>query len=558
MQDYDYLMLENLTYLDKKVSGIQFYASDGSKKDYLSLDQCDTVEQFLNQFGEKELAQLDNGVIEEVKDGKCEIKPDLDKQEWAARIRYMKGNGDICSLKVKEANAENHCILFEDPNNSNHCIVAFKGTSGDDEWVDNIEGLDRSDTQAQMNAKNYIDGLKYGSVTVVGHSKGGNKAMYVAVTCDKVDKCISYDGQGFSQEFIDKYSVEIQKNASKITNYSLKNDYVHILMFPIPGATQIYMEPGENNRMNEIGGAHYPIGPFSLEEKDGKWYIKTEDGLIKEADEEDPAMKNLHNFTTFVMNNASKSERTMLVAFLSPLIKMIMDPNRDMSQIVDYLKSNREGAIKIAAYLLKYLKENGMGVDELVQICESIGIPKDELYKMIGDTIGVSPGIAEKIVEYAFDQITDGGEDNFTHFLIGLVAGGNAAEIKAWWTAIESEYNNIQVTSGSGNYQSKIRNYSIDNYNRIMSAIVSFENNSFPDASAWNQYSGESWFSKLLIPSVIKCINGYKNKISSINSECKIRVESTFNNIENVDSKYGRRIDSLASDARTLKYQILS
>lgn len=556
MQDYDYLMLENLTYLDEKVSGIQFYASDGSKKDYLSLDQCDTVEQFLNQFSEKELDQLDNGVIEVIENDKCIIKPDLDKQEWAARIRYMKDNGDICSLKIKEANADNHCILFEDPNNSNHCIVAFKGTSGDDEWVDNIEGLDRSDTQAQMNAKNYIDGLKYGSVTVIGHSKGGNKAMYVAVTCDKVDKCISYDGQGFSQEFIDKYSVEIQKNASKIKNYSLKNDYVHILMFPIPGAEQIYMEPG--NRTNKIGGAHYPIGPFNLVERDGKWYIETDNGVIKKADEEDPAMKNLHNFTTFVMNNASKSERTMLVAFLSPLIKMIMDPNRDMSQIVDYLKSNREGAIKIAAYLLKYLKENGMGVDELVQICESIGIPIDELYKMIGDTIGVSPGIAEKIVKYAFDQITDGGEDNFTHFLIGLVAGGNAAEIKAWWTAIESEYNNIHVTSGSGNYQSKIRNYSVDNYNLIMNVIASFENNSFPDVSAWNQYSGESWFSKLLIPSVIKCINGYKNKLSSINSECRIRVNSTFDNIEKVDSRYGKRIDAIASDARTLKFQILN
>lgn len=575
MQDYDYLMLENLTYLDEKVSGIQFYASDGSKKDYLSLDQCDTVEQFLNQFSEKELDQLDNGVIEVIENDKCIIKPDLDKQEWAARIRYMKDNGDICSLKVKEANADNHCILFEDPNNSNQCIVAFKGTSGGDEWVDNIEGLDRSDTDAQMNAKNYIDGLKYDSVIVIGHSKGGNKAMYVAVTCDKVDKCVSYDGQGFSQEFIDKYSVEIQKNASKITNYSLKNDYVHILMFPVPGAKQIYMEPGENKRVNEIGGAHYPIGPFALEEKDGKWYIKTEDGLIKEADEEDPAMKILHNFTTFFMNNASKSDRTMMVAFLSPLITMIM--NNKLNDVAEYIKTHREGAIKIAAFLLKYLKENGMGVDELVQICESIGISREKLFSMVCEVTNISDDIVKKVAKitnmsdeearvfigeviskYVFGQITDGEEDDVTHFIIGLFAGGQASEIKAWWTAIENEYNNIHVTSGSGNYQSKIRNYSVDNYNRIMNAIASFENNSFPDVSAWNQYSGESWFSKLLIPSVIKCINGYKNKLSSINSECRIRVNSTFDNIEKVDSRYGKRIDAIASDARTLKFQILN
>lgn len=37
----------------------------------------------------------------------------------------------------------------------------------------------------------------YDSITVTGHSKGGNKAQYVTVLSDKVDRCISMDGQGF-------------------------------------------------------------------------------------------------------------------------------------------------------------------------------------------------------------------------------------------------------------------------------------------------------------------------------------------------------------------------
>ena len=57
----------------------------------------------------------------------------------------------------------------------------------------------------------YIENLPYDSITVAGHSKGGNKAQYVTVLSDKVDRCISMDGQGFSQEFIDKYYAEIQK-----------------------------------------------------------------------------------------------------------------------------------------------------------------------------------------------------------------------------------------------------------------------------------------------------------------------------------------------------------
>lgn len=550
MQDYDLLMLENLTYLeeDNTVSGIQFYKNNNEKAKYKPLGKCDTVKEFLSQFGSKELAELDKGKSEQ--------------QEWAARIRYMKDNEELCSLKIKKNDNSIHCLVFEDPNDSQHAIVAFKGTTGPEEWVDNVEGLNRSDTDAQVNAKNFVNGLNYDSITVVGHSKGGNKAMYVAVTCDKVDKCVSYDGQGFSQEFIDKYSIEIQNNARKITNYSLKNDYVHILMFPVPGATQIYMEPG--NRVNKPGGAHYPIGPFTVKEKDGKYYIDTKNGVIKKSKTEEPEMTMLHNFTTFFMNNASKQERDKVVVFLTGLMPLIFPgegKSMDINQIVEYLRTNREGAIKIVAYLLKYIKDNGLGVDEFIQIaCSIMGITDGQLmlFSILAKLFGIPVDNIKDIIKFVIDQVTDGKEDLIIQFLIGKFGGDYASEISSWWRGIENEYNNIKVTAGSENYKVAIRNYSIDNYNRIMSVIANFENNSFPNVSAWSQYSGESWYTKLLIASVIKCINGYKNKLSSINSECRTRVNSTFNNIEKVDSRYGKKIDTIVSDARTLRFQILN
>lgn len=551
MQDYDLLMLENLTYLEENnnVSGIQFYKNNNEKTKYKPLDKCDTVKQFLNQFGSKELAELDKGNSEQ--------------QEWAARIRYMKDNEELSSLKIKKNDNSIHCLVFEDPNDSQHAIVAFNGTTGSEEWVDNVEGLNRSDTDAQVNAKNFVNGLDYDNITVVGHSKGGNKAMYVAVTCEKVDKCVSYDGQGFSQEFIDKYSIEIQNNAHKITNYSLKNDYVHILMFPVPGATQIYMEPG--NRVNKPGGAHYPIGPFLvIKEKDGKYYIDTKNGVIKESKTEEPEMTMLHNFTTFFMNNASKQERDQVVVFLTGLMPLIFPgegKSMDINQVVEYLRANREGAIKIVAYLLKYIKENGLGVDEFIQIaCSIMGITDGQLmlFSIFAKLFGIPVDEIKDIIKFVIDQVTDGEEDLIIQFLIGKFGGDYAGEISSWWRGIENEYKNIKVTAGSENYKVAIRNYSIDNYNRIISVIANFENNSLPNVSAWSQYSGESWYAKLLIASVIKCINGYKNKLSSINSECRTRVNSTFDNIEKVDSRYGKRIDAIASDARTLKLQILN
>lgn len=548
MQDYDLLMLENLTYLDENVSGIQFYNKDGKIKDYKPIEQCGTMQKFLDQFGTKELAELDEG--------------NADQQEWAARIRYMKDNKDIRSLVIADSSSENNCLVFEDPKDSRHAIVSFKGTTGSDEWVDNVEGLNRSDTDAQVNAKNYVNSLDYDNITVVGHSKGGNKAMYVAVTCDKVDKCVSYDGQGFSQEFIDKYSIEIQNNAHKITNYSLKNDYVHILMFPIPGAAQIYMEPG--NRVNKPGGAHYPIGPFTVKEKDGKYYIDKKNGVIKESKTEEPEMTMLHNFTTFFMNNASKQERDKVVVFLTGLMPLIFPgegKSMDINQIAEYLRTHREGAIKIVAYLLKYIKENGLGVDEFIQIaCSIMGITNGQLmlFSILAKLFGIPVDNIKDIIKFVIDQVTDGEEDLIIQFLIGKFGGDYASEISSWWRGIENEYNNIKVTAGSENYKAAIRNYSIDNYNRIMSVIANFENNSLPNVSAWSQYSGESWYAKLLIASVIKCINGYKNKLSSINSECRTRVNSTFNNIEKVDSRYGKKIDMIVSDARTLRFQILN
>ena len=530
MTDSDLLMVENLTYFTDD----QLQSAGVTK----SIEQCDSLGEFLAQFDEEALRKLDSG--------------DADKQEWAARIRYMQNNQEISSLIVKEYNPDVKCILFEDPNNPNHAFVAFRGTSGGDEWIDNVEGLNRADTDAQLRAKEYIESLEYDNITVTGHSKGGNKAMYVAITCDKVDRCISYDGQGFSKEFIDKYSVEIQKRASRIKNYSLSTDYVHILMFPIPGSEQIYMEPG--NRVDKIGGAHYPIGPFRLYEIDGKWYIDESGGTIHISSSEDPAMMILHNFTTFAMNNMSPEELEEMVEFVSLLLAGLFSD--DNFNVGDYINSNKDGVIKLLAYLLRYLKENGMGVDELYQISEALGISKDKLLEIISASMGVPAWVAEKALPIVFDNITDGEEDGFIQFLIGAFAGENAEMISAWWRQIENEYTNIHPTQGSDNYVSIIRDYSVNVYNTMIHAIDSFETDALPDATSWNGYSSESWFSRLLISSAIKCVNGYKKKLYEINSECKTRVNTVFDNIESLDSSYSRKMDTLVSAVKTLTYQI--
>ena len=109
----------------------------------------------------------------------------------------------------------NVSFLFED------ClIIVYKGTAGDYEWKDNVEGTyNITDTKQQRRALRYFDKMvkKFDNISkiyVSGHSKGGNKAQYVGVLrgdMSKLKNVYSFDGQGFNINFLKKYNKEIEE-----------------------------------------------------------------------------------------------------------------------------------------------------------------------------------------------------------------------------------------------------------------------------------------------------------------------------------------------------------
>jgi len=134
--------------------------------------------------------------------------------------------------------------------------VAFRGTDGSNEtWFDNFEGAGNTiATPMQEAAKKYIKSLKYDDITVTGHSKGGNLAAYVTVLCSNVTNCVSFDGQGFSEEFHKKYALMIAlalKNKN-IKTIAAHNDLVNTLLLPI-GKT-FYVN---NEGSGTFGEAHF-------------------------------------------------------------------------------------------------------------------------------------------------------------------------------------------------------------------------------------------------------------------------------------------------------------
>ena len=187
----------------------------------------------------------------------------------------------ISSLTVSK-NGLTACSFIKP--NGNISIV-FKGT-GDGEWIDNGEGLSgipeeniyitydkngdvlyreivtndyASDQQVEalnwfnlITVKNGWNSL--GNITVSGHSKGGNKAQFVAMHSDNISACYSFDGQGFSPEALaslkDRCGIKFSQRRQCIHSFSTDNDYVNVLGERLVQKNHIYY-------FKSSGGIHY-------------------------------------------------------------------------------------------------------------------------------------------------------------------------------------------------------------------------------------------------------------------------------------------------------------
>ena len=173
----------------------------------------------------------------------------------------------------------------------NNLVFVFKGTSGTYEWVDNVRGTYVADTKRQVKALQYFDKMyklyadSVDKIYITGHSKGGNKAQYIGVLRrqdPKIKHIYSFDGQGFSDLFFDKYKDLIQKNKKKITSISNENDFVNILMKLAVG-NKIYIKSKTTKGKDKdkiaqmthlFGGWHSPYSMLIL--KDNKLHINEE------------------------------------------------------------------------------------------------------------------------------------------------------------------------------------------------------------------------------------------------------------------------------------------
>ena len=308
LTDAELCLLEQLTYLDEDVAKAAFNKINYDDLEFYKISENDKdkkISQILSVFNEAALANL-----RKHPESICDAA--ISGTEWASIIENLKTNKHLKDLvlsdivldksgyqTVADSSGNEYpyplALCFTDGSSSpSAAVIAYKGTTGETEWADNVGAAYKDKTDPQKVALDFAVrmGNKYSDITVTGHSKGANKAMFVSVFASAVTRCVCFDGQGFSAEFYKDPTVwrNIKERASIITNYALSSDFVHILLNHIPGSNQYYCEGfgvdgiKENHSPNSFFYQEHDLNSYNLTISDLDLFFKRYDVVKNERE----------------------------------------------------------------------------------------------------------------------------------------------------------------------------------------------------------------------------------------------------------------------------------
>ncbi|MCC8104021.1 MAG: DUF2974 domain-containing protein [Clostridiales bacterium] len=305
-------------------------------------------------------------------------------REWKEMIQAIQNDEQLLNVEVQTTHVDTAegggggvSALFVDPAN-NEAVVVYRGTASN-EWKDDFiggAGTDTADgvsTQQQINALEWYQSLdldQYDSVTVSGHSKGGNKAKYITVMDGSVDRCLSFDGQGFSDEFLDTYSDEIAARQDKIQNHNVESDYVNILLNDI-GKTTYYKghDYGDSGFLEN----HCP-NTFFAYDSDGNIYLET--------CEQNETLANMDEFLNSYLRSLSEEDKQAALALMGEIVEAGFN-GASAQEILDILLSenNTDYAAYLLAYLIRYEQENAGFMDDIEDLLNDLGF--EDIHKIV-------------------------------------------------------------------------------------------------------------------------------------------------------------------------------
>ena len=220
---------------------------------YLYLDKCtdySTINEMLDACRSKN-GWIDENKVEGLGIGGCMTKSECRRllQEMDNASEDFKSLILVRSIDIPELRA----ACFIHPDSEGKATVVFRGTGGTYEaWADNVRGSYKRDTDIQKMADDFVryDCGIYDSITVTGHSKGGNLAGYTAIlNRDRVRNCLAFDPQGYGTECIKAYGLKMRDASYNIKTVSAHNDYVNSLLSQV-ARENVYVK---NERTDMVG-----------------------------------------------------------------------------------------------------------------------------------------------------------------------------------------------------------------------------------------------------------------------------------------------------------------
>ncbi|MDE7287396.1 MAG: DUF2974 domain-containing protein, partial [Lachnospiraceae bacterium] len=160
--------------------------------------------------------------------------------------------------------------------------------TGDGEWPDNGIGMTSAVTIQQKRALSYFEQVvetlnirDSQRLIVTGHSKGGNKAQFVAMETKYIkllDVCYSVDGQGFSEQAIRRWKERYgergyRSRTQKLYGIQGENDYVSVLGNSIipKGHIRYVATPVEKSNFAGYHDIKYMFASLVYDEKTGNY-----------------------------------------------------------------------------------------------------------------------------------------------------------------------------------------------------------------------------------------------------------------------------------------------
>ena len=419
MTDEKLALLEHITYIDENVLRVAGIPSkildiqDKSTVEYILKDFDDKALDNLRNYRKKTLFNIGNEEKQNIVDGAL-----ISGKDWANIIETIRSDDELKNLVVKDSEKitlndkreYNLQICYQDPV-TKQGIITYKGTTGYEEWDDNVKGISLKDTPCQDNALKFFQRNEkaFDDIVLVGHSKGANKAMYTTIVSDsdKISKCVGMDGQGFSKEFFEGYEAQIEKHGSKITNYSVDRDFVHVLMKQIPNSNQKYCEAYGVQKWTQF---HSPFTMFKSQ--NGKMELNGSDKspvFVNTNENKNTAL--LRKFTTYLMDKGKPEDVEKIANYIGPLVGDLLGNGSLLKALHQAIVGNLKNLITIAKEIRQFDKSENVKLKDWRELIQTLAL-KDTGENTIESIESQQSVSNEKAVENPTIELQDSLKSN--------------------------------------------------------------------------------------------------------------------------------------------------